>query len=202
MARRAISVAAQVADEALPGRVTRWRQSEATASPRIGPARRQKQGSRRRSELGVVAGQTLKAPEIRPSRQSRFQSGGCSLCHGMAIRSGSCLPVGPTSSSSICELSTPSPTNAQREQALSLPQPAPPAPPARGGRTASSMVACATATLLFKAAPPSIFGGSPRTLPAATDAAEGPPSYKVLQATGQPRRRLCCSRRCRCQQEP
>src|ERR1700674_5310922 len=45
MARRAISVAAQVADEALPGRVTRWRQSEATASPRIGPARRHKRAS-------------------------------------------------------------------------------------------------------------------------------------------------------------
>ena len=33
MARRAISVAAQVADEAIPARVTRWRQSEATGSP-------------------------------------------------------------------------------------------------------------------------------------------------------------------------
>ncbi len=48
MARRAISVAAQVADEALPGRVTRWRQSEATASPRIGPARRQIRDDERR----------------------------------------------------------------------------------------------------------------------------------------------------------
>src|SRR5438105_14549136 len=36
MARRAISVAAQVADEALEGRVTRWRQSEAKGSPRTG----------------------------------------------------------------------------------------------------------------------------------------------------------------------
>src|SRR5947209_20250195 len=44
MARRAISVAAQVADEALPGIVTRWRQSGVTAFPRIGPARRQKRG--------------------------------------------------------------------------------------------------------------------------------------------------------------
>jgi hypothetical protein len=48
------------------------------------------------------------------------------------------------------------------------------------------MVACATATLLFTAVPPRSFAGSPRTLPAATDAAEGPPSYKVLRATGQP----------------
>jgi hypothetical protein len=35
------------------------------------------------------------------------------------------------------------------------------------------MVACATGTLLPTAVPPSIFGGSPRTLPAGTDAAGG-----------------------------
>jgi hypothetical protein len=77
MARRAISVAAQVADEALPGRVTRWRQNEATASPRIGPARRQKQGTgpdgihRNRRGDGVallaLASVQMRAPEGRPA---------------------------------------------------------------------------------------------------------------------------------------
>src|SRR5207247_6588525 len=32
-----------------------------------------------------------------------------------------------------------------------------------------------------------IFDGSPTTLPSGTDGQEGPPTYKVLRATGQPR---------------
>jgi hypothetical protein len=38
---------------------------------------------------------------------------------------------------------------------------------------------------VFMAVPPSIWAGSPRTLPSAADTAEGSPSYKVLRATGQ-----------------
>ena len=59
------------------------------------------------------------------------------------------------------------------------------APPAhRTGNTLSEAVAtCATVTVSFTAVPPSIFGGSPRTLPTGADEAEGPPSSSTSYGT-------------------
>src|SRR5204863_9473871 len=55
----------------------------------------------------------------------------------------------------------------------------------RSGSTASSQVASATGTLRFTAAPPSIFGGPPVTLPSDADRLQRPRHLKVPPAPGQ-----------------
>src|SRR4051794_27758976 len=100
-----------------------------------------------------------------------------------------------STSSSINSASTPSPTPTLNASSTSFAAPTscPSASCTRPGRTTSSLLACASDTLLFTAVPPLIFDGSPTTLPSGADGKEGPPTYKVLRATGQPRARRALS---------
>src|SRR5881392_1024874 len=93
-----------------------------------------------------------------------------------------------STSSSINSASTPSPTPTLNASSPSFAAPTscPSASCTRPGRTTSPLLACASDTLLFTAVPPLIFDGSPTTLPSGADGKEGPPTYKVLRATGQP----------------
>src|SRR5437899_1676558 len=76
-------------------------------------------------------------------------------------------------SSSISSASTPSPTPTLRASSPSFAAPTnwPSASCTRGGNTASA--GTSDTVSFFTAVPPSIFGGSPRTLPAGADEAGG-----------------------------
>src|SRR5215218_8393487 len=112
------------------------------------------------------------------------------------MRSGSCLPFGPTTSvtsSSISSLRTPSPTPtlSASNPSFAAPASSPSATCTRSGSTAASVPAgtdATSSTSTFCTAVPPVSDGlqAPSTLSTGADGAGGPPS-QVLRATGQPR---------------
>src|SRR2546426_11434521 len=98
----------------------------------------------------------------------------------MALRSGSCLPFGPTTSttsSSISSARTPSPTPtlSASSPSFAAPTSSPSASCTRAGSTApqATPAGALDTVVSFTAVPPSICGGSPRTLPAGAGEAGG-----------------------------
>ena len=91
-----------------------------------------------------------------------------------------------STSSSIIELSTPRPTPTLSASSPSFAAPTswPSASCTRSGNTASSLVACATATVSFTAVPPSVLADPPATLPPRADGPEGPPSLQSSTRAG------------------
>jgi len=94
---------------------------------------------------------------------------------GIAKRDPNDAGVSPALGEHLSSVNTPSPTPTLSASSPSFAAPTnwPRASCTRSGSTASSQVACGTGTLLLTAVPPSIFGGSPRTLPTGADAAGG-----------------------------
>src|SRR5207247_7076857 len=105
---------------------------------------------------------------------------------------GSCFPFTPTTSTtstSSSSANTPSPTPTLKASRPSFAEPTscPNASRTGSGSTTSSLLACASDTLLPTAVPPFDLRRIARTLPSGADEQEGPPTYKVLRDRGQPR---------------